>query len=371
MKPAPLWLLIPALLAAPAGAQQTDTIVRPKLDAQADTNDWRAYFQYGMTQLRTRPSKADAAFYWAMRLGPNRAEPLYGRWVAYWLRNVSLFEDYVYGSRELPEAEQAESLRARAVWRNPLMPRTLDVLIYDLLPGEWGGDPATKGLLLAAGGRNAEAVVLWGRAEHSEPRLARYLRYDRAIALAQLQQYDSALAELRTLVSESERRDTTRVLLWYSSKETMHYAIGQLHIGEGAYDSARADFQQSLVENLAYAPAHAALGELALADNAPRDAVKEFAQAVDLVPRDVWYRYRLGAALVAALLPDSAATVLADVVQREPLLAMAYYDWGRACEMRRDTAAAVTAYRSFLAHAARRDSVAAQWAGERLQRLVR
>jgi len=371
MKHAPLWLLIPAALivTAPAAAQQTDTTVRPKLDAQADTNDWRAYFQYGMTQLRTRPSKADAAFYWASRLGPNRAEPLYGRWVAFWLRNVSVFEDYEYGTKDFPEAEQAESLRARSVWRNPLMPRTLDVLIYDLLPGEWGGDPATKGLLLAAGGRNAEAVVLWGRAEHSEPRYARYLRYDRAIALAQLQQYDSALAELRTLVSESVRRDTSRVLFWYSSKETMHYAIGQLHIGQGAYDSAQADFQQALLENLGYAPAHAALGELALANDAPVDAVKEFQQAVELVPRDVWYRYRLGSALVAARRPDSAATVLSDVVQREPLLAMAYYDWGRACEMRGDTAAALTAYRGFLVRAARRDSVTAQWAAARLRGL--
>jgi len=371
MKHAPLWLLLPAafLAAAPAGAQQTDTTVRPKLDAQADTNDWRAYFQYGMTQLRTRPSKADAAFYWASRLGPNRAEPLYGRWVAFWLRNVSVFEDYEYGSKKFPEAERAESLAARAVWRNPLLPQTLNVLIYDLLPGEWQEDPLTRGLLLAAGGRNAEAVVLWGRAEHSEPRFAWWVRYNRAIALGQLQQYDSAIAELRTLVSEVDRRDTSRTLHWYSSRETVHYAIGQLHVGQGVYDSARVDFQQSLLENLAYAPAHAALGELALADAAPSDAVKEFAQAVELVPRDVWYRYRLGSALVAARQPDSAATVLADVVHREPLLAMAYYDWGRSCEMRRDTAAAVTAYRTFLARAARRDSVAAQWAAERLQML--
>ena len=211
--------------------------------------------------------------------------------------------------------------------------------------------------------------MLWGRAEHSEPKFAWWVRYNRAIALGQLQQYDSAIAELRTLVSEVDRRDAGRTLHWYSSRETVDYAIGQLHIGQGLYDSARVDFQQSLLENLAYAPAHAALGELALADGAPGDAAKEFAQAVDLLPRDVWYRYRLGAALVAARQPDSAATVLADVVRREPLLAMAYYDWGRACEMRRDTAAALAAYRGFLTRAARRDSVTTQWAAERVRAL--
>src|SRR5258708_21985199 len=137
MKHALLWLLILAALlaAAPAGAQQTDTTVRPKLDAQADTNDWRAYFQYGMTQLRARPSKADAAFYWAARLGPNRAEPLYGRWVAFWLRNVSVFEDYMYGTKDFPEAEQAESLQAPARWRSPLRPHTPNADTHEKRPG--------------------------------------------------------------------------------------------------------------------------------------------------------------------------------------------------------------------------------------------
>src|SRR5260370_29209098 len=337
MKHAPLWLLIQAALlaAAPAGAQQTDATVRPKLDAQADTNDWRAYFQYGMTQLRARPSKAEAAFYWAARLGPNRAEPLYGRWVAFWLRNLSVFEDYMYGTKDFPEAEQAESLQARAVWRNPLMPQTLNVMIYDKLPGEWDEDPLTRGLLLAAAGRNAEAVVLWGRAEHSQPKFAWWVRYNRAIALGQLPQYDSAIAQLRTLVRQAARRDTTRILHWYSSRESIHYPIRPLPITPPPYASARADFQQSLLENLAYAPAHAALGELALAGDAPGDAVKEFAQAVGLVPGDVWYRYRLGAALVAGRQPGSAASALAGVAQREPLPAMPFSAWGRAGEIRR------------------------------------
>src|SRR5260370_29646861 len=137
MKHALLWLLILAALlaAAPAGAQQTATTVRPKLDAQADTNDWRAYFQYGMTQLRARPSKADAAFYWAARLGPNRAEPLYGRWVAFWLRNVAVFEDYMHGTKDFPEAERAESLQARAGRRNPLHPPSLHSRDTGKLPG--------------------------------------------------------------------------------------------------------------------------------------------------------------------------------------------------------------------------------------------
>jgi tetratricopeptide (TPR) repeat protein len=363
------WLLAATVLAAPAArAQQTDTTTRPKLDAQADTNDWRAYFQWGMTQIRTRPSRADAAFYWAARLEPNRAEPLYGRWVAYWLRNVSVFEDYLFGKTP-PNAEPAETLGARAVWRNPLLPRTLDVLIWDQLPGEWAQDPATKGLLLASGGHNAEAIKLWGLAERTELKYKHWLRYYRAIAMAQLQEYDSALAEIHTLLGEWDRRDTAHVRGWYASRETIHFALGQLYIGRGDYDSARVEFQQALLENLAYAPAHAGLGELALASNVSAGAVREFEQAVELVPGDVWYRYRLGAALIADRESDSAAAVLRDVVQREPLLAIAHYDLGRASELRGDTAAAVAAYRTYLARAARRDSVTAQWAAERLRLL--
>ena len=72
-----------------------DSPVRPRLAAEADTNDWQAYFDYGVEQLQRVPGRADAAFYWAGRLDPWRSEPFYGRWVTYWMRHDGDWADYL------------------------------------------------------------------------------------------------------------------------------------------------------------------------------------------------------------------------------------------------------------------------------------
>src|SRR6266511_1363142 len=123
---------------------------RPRLPSAADTNDWAEYFDYGVSRLRNDPRGAERAFYWASRLEPSRAEPLYGRWVAYWMRFPGWFEEYVAERPrvlESPNVLQVDSLYQRALLQNPLMPRTLHVLLYDQLPGEWQRDPLTIAVL--------------------------------------------------------------------------------------------------------------------------------------------------------------------------------------------------------------------------------
>ena len=140
-----LTLSLVVAAAVPIRAQQGD-LPRPRLPAAADTNDWQAYFDYAAANLPSRPSVADDAFYWAGRLGPERAEPLVGRWVTYWLRNLTEWDDFRERKREPAGAVAAESTWRRSLWRNPLMPPTLEVLVYDRLPGRWGQSPVTRGL---------------------------------------------------------------------------------------------------------------------------------------------------------------------------------------------------------------------------------
>src|SRR6266566_4940520 len=45
---------------------------RPRLSSAADTNDWTAYFDYGVAQLRSDPRRAERAFYWAPRARAGR-----------------------------------------------------------------------------------------------------------------------------------------------------------------------------------------------------------------------------------------------------------------------------------------------------------
>ena len=50
---------------------------RPELKGLGDPKDWNAYYDQGVDLLRRQPANAEAHFYWASRLAPNRAEPLY------------------------------------------------------------------------------------------------------------------------------------------------------------------------------------------------------------------------------------------------------------------------------------------------------
>src|SRR5205823_13766272 len=68
------------LVAAPLMAQKlAESIPRPKLRDVTDTNDAQAYFDAVIQRFRSDPRYAADAFYWATRLNPGWADPLYGR----------------------------------------------------------------------------------------------------------------------------------------------------------------------------------------------------------------------------------------------------------------------------------------------------
>jgi len=98
---------------------------RPELPAAADTNNWEAYYDAGVEWLNNREhANAEAAFYWSSRLNPRRAEPLFARYTTAWARDIQRFGRYLQRDPEKPLAEEMQridSLRYRAVLRNPLV----------------------------------------------------------------------------------------------------------------------------------------------------------------------------------------------------------------------------------------------------------
>src|SRR6266496_420199 len=173
----------------PPALQNPAASRRPSLPAAADTNAWEAYFDWGVERLRTDPRKAELAFYWASRLDPSRAEPPYGRWVAYWMRFPGWFEEYVEERPrvlESPNVMQVVSLYERALFRNPLMPRTLTVLLYDQLPGRWGTDRYTSALLAYGARRFDAAAEGLGKLVRDDPVKHYRVRYDLALCFTAL-----------------------------------------------------------------------------------------------------------------------------------------------------------------------------------------
>jgi tetratricopeptide (TPR) repeat protein len=328
---------------------------RPTLKAPADTNDWVPYFDLGVEQLRRHPLDAAASFYWASRLAPDRAEPLYARWVAFWMRDQDRWIGYLRDQKEvlrLPEVIQADSLRYRAYLLNPFVHQGLSILLYDQLPGRFRTDAATKGWIAYSAGELATAATLLGEAIASDSVKNRWARQMRAGTLVSLGQVDAALAEMQALLRQLRQGDSALVHS-YESRELVLYAIGLLHASRGRIAQAREAYGQALVENLAFTPAHRALAALASHRGDPATAVSELAQAVELDGKDPLLRYEYGDALLASGKAAEAVAQLRQAVQTEPWWADPYYSLGKALEVTGPPDQAVAAYRMFVARAPR------------------
>jgi tetratricopeptide (TPR) repeat protein len=274
---------------------------RPALAPGADVNDWGLYYDLGVQLLGSDRRRADAAFYWAARLDPTRAEPPYARWVAYWLRNVSRFEAYMDGDEKLlrsPDVVRAERLRALAFRRNPFVHQGLFLVIIDALPGTFGNDVQTQAWIAYANGDLPKAVSRFAVALRHEPKNGSHLRYIRAAAFVGMGAYDSASVELGRYVASLRARDEKGVKGVYESKAMLEYAHALLYEQLRQPQATDEALGRALREDMSYAPAHAKIGRRALSAGQLDEAVAALTLALDIDPTDVVARLALGDALM-------------------------------------------------------------------------
>lgn len=366
-------LLAPLLAAAAPRAGAQAAPARPKLSASADTNSWEAYYDYAVKELRTRPARAEAAFYWASQLAPRRAEPLFGRWVAFWLQDYKRWKGYLDrrpSVTSLPEVALADGLRDAALRRNPFVHQGLAILLYDQMPGSWREDNVTHGWIAYAQTNFPLAIQELGRALKQEKKGRAWIRTTRAQCFVNVAQYDSAAAELEALRSELTAREARTVETSYESKEMIAYALAMLRIAGGDRAGGRAALADALTENFAFYPAHDLLGQLALADGDTAVALREAEQAVQIAPDDVVMEYHYGVVLLAAQRPADAVAPLLRAVAAAPWYAAAHYSLAVALRSAGEREGARTAFARYVAIAPRSDSSYVGVARRELARLA-
>jgi hypothetical protein len=356
----PFLTLVPALaLLITSHAAAQEAFRRPSLPRGADTNDWQAYYDWGYQNFRNSPQDADRAFYWASRLDPSRAEPLFGRWASYWYRNDGLFEAYLEDSlrpSERAEMERVDSLRYRALLRNPFVARDLEVLMFERLPGDWADDLATQGILAAAQHQYPRALDLLGKAIAASPRKRWSLHEDRAIVFIALSRFDSAAVEMSALLDALRQQDRERLVRVYQSKDVLEYGLGMLYLARRDMVQGREAFARALQENLALAPAHAALAEVALAGGDTATAFGEYRQAVELAPIDGVLRLAFARALLRSHRAADAAEQARAAVAAEPDYAESHLALAAALDEAGSAAEALAAYRAYLDRAPLREA---------------
>jgi tetratricopeptide (TPR) repeat protein len=378
--PGLLFLVCASPLAA-QGRQGVD-IKRPHLDPGRDSNSAAAYYFQGVSLLPKRPQDAAAAFYWAIRLEPGWAEPRYGRSIALLLtlnsRNLGDFFEGRDYTRKIPEVAEADSLGFQALLRNPLLDRRFDYMLVD----EWvrgfsdnqvslmdlgQGSRRFSGWRARSEGRFQDAVNYYSGALRDDPK-AIDIHLDRALAYIPLLRYDSARADVSTLLGRVKELEETYLHV-FASRPLLEFSIGKLFEIQGLADSAREFYSQALVTDLSFFPAHAALAALGEARGDTGLAVKEYDLAVQLSERDPALRYALGAALFDARRYEEARTQFRAAIDLDPWYAKPYFPLAYIAENTGEEAEAADFYRRYAERAPRAEASKIAYASDHAAQL--
>jgi tetratricopeptide (TPR) repeat protein len=375
-------LALAGAIAAPLRAQKAEKVPRrPKLDATADTNSASAYYFYGLQELRQHPDRAADAFYWASRLEPAWAEPLYGRRTAILLSDRRRLQDFVLGRdyvHNSADVKRADSLFYNALLLNPFLHRALDrILIEEVIEdvtgerpiGDWARDnPDMAAWLAYSRGQFGSAAPYYAEAIKRHPK-AFWLRDDRAQNFFMMGQYDSSLTDMSILIDSLRSREDKKVVLFYQSKAMYEYSVGMIHVQRKDLAAARDAFGRALAEDLSFYMAHARLADVAFALADTAGALTELDLAVQLAGEDPTLRYRYGLLLLGLAKHEGAALQFEKAIKANPDYAPPYVQFARLLEAYGDQERALANYQDYVARAPRSEQLRT-WAEGRAKALA-
>jgi tetratricopeptide (TPR) repeat protein len=371
-------LLLPALAGAQRDKDQQEP-KRPQLYARADTNDAATYYNLGLEEIQKNPKLAADAFYWAIRLNPLHSEAYYARRVALLLTDRRRAARYYDGDRSTLRAkdiQRIDSLYLTALTLNPFLYEKLDRLIYQAAVDDfvmqnnhldagalryaidrmlYAGGASSRAWAAYTEGRFDDALRHYAVAIRESRRYKYYYRSLRGRLFFQLNQADSALAELTLAVEDLRKADAKDFVYLYVSKALYEHTVGMALERLDRTDAAREAYGRALQEDLAYSPAHVRLAYMALDAKDTTTALSEFDLAVQLRPIDAGLRYQYGFVLAAAAKADEAVEQLTKAIELNPLYALPHYALAYVYEGQGKPADALREYQMFVNLGARQD----------------
>ena len=282
-------------------------------------------------------------------------------------------------TRKMPEVRMADSLEYQAIIRNPFLYHKLDVMLVDqwlrnVTTGELslfdlGRDsPRFAGWLAYGSGRFQEAVNYYGQALKRMPK-EHLVRLDRARAYFLMLQYDSARADISALLDGIKDLEEAGMQV-FESKAIFEYSLAKLDETSGRTDAAKESFGRALLTDLAFFPAHAALGALALAEGDTAMAVKEYDLAVQLREDDAALRYSYGEALFDARRYEEAKAEFRRAIELEPYYARSYFPLAYIAENEGQDLDALQLYTTYANRAPRSEPAKIAYARNRIAGLA-
>jgi len=364
-------------------AQKEKVPRRPKLAANADTNDAHAYYDFALEHLRHDPDQAADALYWSTRLEPTWANAFYARRVALLLSDTRRLRSYWSGDRRTVQSDdirRIDSLFYHALTLNPFVSQTLDRQLFEAVADNiaeqyeragagtaaeirflidrdmWSASSssAMKGWLAYGDSRFDEALKYYAQAIREDKR-NEPLRVDRARVLFQMNEPDSALAELKLAIEDMRKRDKKDLIYVYQSKALTEHSIAVVYQRLGQDAAAREAYGRALQEDLSYYPAHLQLAFMSLEAKDTTAALAEMDLAVQLRADDAVAHYLYGYTLAAAGKMAEAEPELRKAIALNPLVASVHFTLAEVLARTGRKSDSLTEYQNFIARAARAD----------------
>jgi tetratricopeptide (TPR) repeat protein len=331
---------------------------RPRLPADRDTNDWVSYNEQGLREIDRHPDRALRYFEYAARLDPSVAEPLLGRYAAWW-RSHGRLKNRMWSDKpsDTDSAVATEQWLDEADLRNPFVRQT--VLTWTA-PRRVAVNPFhsfTRGLAAFFGGEWSWSVQEFTASIERKPEnlpevLAAY-RY-RALALAQLGRWSEAADDLDRLLKRIGDIEQTETIRWDMGKARLYYTVALMRQFAGQSNWARLAFERAFEIDLGFPIAHVYYGNLLLSEGDTAGGLREYAMAAELRPSDPFIRQNYGAILFNLGRLDSALTHLTEAVRLAPDYAILYFNRALCLEQLGRSEEARAMHQEFVARAPRR-----------------
>ena len=355
---------------------------RPKFPVGVDTNNAQIYYDLGLEKLERDPDLAADAFYWASRINPTMADAYYARRCALLLADKYRFQRYYQGDKrtiQSDEVKRIDSLYYYSLTINPFLYRKLDLRLFNAYIANFadeyarrnnvsayevqyevrrwlndGASPSMRAWQAYGEARFDDALRYYADAIKHAKEKAEY-RADRGRLFFQLNQADSALAELTQALEEMRKTDKKDLVYVYTSKALFEHSIGLVHERLGNAAAAREAFGRALQEDLSYFPAHVQLGYLALEAKDTATALSEMDLAVQIRGDDPTLRHVYGYSLAVSGKYHDAEVQLRKAIELDPVFAAPYNQLGEVLDGEGKGGDALTQYRSFLALSSQSD----------------
>ena len=330
---------------------------RLSLPEGADTNDWKSYQQQGLREIDRHPARALQYFDRAAQLDPSVAEPLLGRYAAWWRMHSALKNRFWHDKPTMTDSALAtERWLDEADLKNPFASQALLTWTAPKKVRINPYHPFNRGLV-AFFSDNWQASVWEFSASIKNPsglpELLPAYRF-RALSLAHLGRWGAAADDIDSMIKELEGLEATATVRWDLGKARLYYTAALMRMFDRDQVRARRAFHRAFESDLGFPMAHVYYGNLLLDQRDTAAGIREYAMAAELRPNDPFILQNYGAVLFNLGRYDSALTHLTEAVRLAPDYAVLYFNRALCLEQLGRTDEARQMHREFVARAPRR-----------------